>query len=293
MLKKLVFFLCMTFILFSLQSQAETDYRPYYKAGIEKTQVKQEMLLALMQFDLMDGIQEAFGYMLLDDIEEKGDFYKRMYRFDLRAAKFRKIAGIGMPGREKFSHEFELIVAEKHKLQLSARNMFKAYEKNKKIDRPTVIEFENSVDEVSSYFNTLVEDFVAKRDFTGNEIQKNLIILTFMRSDMLEAIEEAFAYIVLSDRSEKRDFEERVRDFENLAGKLSRSIKRLDNDTTQAYSKMIKTKDELLLSIKNLHDDFEKKGSVTKHDIRDVEDKVHKFKFAYVKLFHEYMDVLR
>ena len=110
-----------------------------------------------------------------------------------------------------------------------------------------------------------------------------------MRADMLEGVEEAFAYIILKDKIEKEDYAKKVKEFDVMADSFQKTGALKEDGLEKTYAAMQNTKAALVSSIDKLHSDFEKKGSVTKHEVREVEDALHRFDSAYFDLFDEYM----
>jgi len=53
-----------------------------------ETSVETAMVLIGMHADIMESIEEAFGYILLGDVEEKADFENKMADFNKCAEQF-------------------------------------------------------------------------------------------------------------------------------------------------------------------------------------------------------------
>jgi len=125
---------------------------------IEITEVRDDLIIIVdfqtpaliklneMKSTILEGIEEAFAYPLLDNIIEREEFYEKMDRFDLLAEEFSIIANMGEPGEETETELFHNIKSNKEMLVNSASQMFEDYENNGKIDISSVELFEEDID---------------------------------------------------------------------------------------------------------------------------------------------------
>ncbi len=112
--------------------------------------------LSTMKAKILEGIQEAFAYPLLDAQIEKDEFYEKMDEFDKAVDEFKVVAHIDRPGEKEESELFNKIVAVKKALVNSATRMFEGYERNGKVDLLAVEAFEKDIDSLIP----LIEQFV-------------------------------------------------------------------------------------------------------------------------------------
>ena len=50
------------------------------------------LMIGSMQADMLEGVEEAFGYLLLNSKLEKSEFFDKMRDFDAQAKEFKKLA---------------------------------------------------------------------------------------------------------------------------------------------------------------------------------------------------------
>ena len=267
----------------------------YYDNDTQKNAVKEELLLLLMQETLIEGIEEAFAYPILNDLEEKEDHLKTMKKFDKLAARFRIAASIGAPGNEVLSIDFENVIVAKYEMQLAAASMFSTFESTKELAPVNVEQFEDTVDSVIYLSDRLIEDFIFK-DMEGNILSDTkyaaLLHLVKMRITILKAIEEAFAYTLLNNIIEKDDFGDSLKEFDLLAGEYKK-LEYITLSESQAmadlYARMITAKERLAGTAKKMLDTFEMEGTVKPTEALEFENNIHEFTYVYNRLFDEFV----
>jgi len=122
-----------------------------------------------MKSVILEGIEEAFAYPLLDEIIEKEEFYEKMNRFDFLADEFLIIGHIEKSGKESETQLFQDIISNKEMLVNSANQMFEDYENNGKIDLSSVELFEEEIDTLLP----LIDEFIAIEIEEVNEAHRN------------------------------------------------------------------------------------------------------------------------
>ena len=94
--------------------------------------------LTQMKSQILEGIEEAFAYPLLNDPLEKAEFYEKLDQFDTFAAEFEEIALIGRRGQEEETELFNQIVTAKVALVIAAGSMFESYERDGTVNQSRV-----------------------------------------------------------------------------------------------------------------------------------------------------------
>ena len=102
--------------------------------------------LSDMKSHVLEGIEEAFAYPLLNDPHEKEEFYAKLDNFDTFVASFSEGPFSITRGQEE---EFELlnqIVSAKEALAIAAGNMFESYERDGTVNLSRVADFKKEID---------------------------------------------------------------------------------------------------------------------------------------------------
>jgi len=112
-----------------------------------------------IQSDLLEGVEEAFAYVILNDDNEKDEFYKKMSDFEKRVNVYIKFS----PNIEDNPEDVEetelldaIILAQKS-LVKSATVMFESHESGD-LDMATVLAFEKDIDEIVPLVDELIEE---------------------------------------------------------------------------------------------------------------------------------------
>jgi hypothetical protein len=112
--------------------------------------------LLLMKSDVLEGVEEAFGYLLLDEAEERADFFKKMDDFDQLAAKFKRMEFLNAAGREDTAVLFYELMAAKERLVVESLSMFVSFETGKMVPYLNVRRFEIAVDKLTLIYEQLL-----------------------------------------------------------------------------------------------------------------------------------------
>ncbi len=113
--------------------------------------------LTQMKSHILEGIEEAFAYPLLNDPLEKTEFYEKLDQFDTSVAEFEEIVHIGRLGQEEETELFNQIVTAKGALAIAADNMFESYERDGTVNRSRVADFENEIDTLIPLIDRFLE----------------------------------------------------------------------------------------------------------------------------------------
>jgi hypothetical protein len=206
-----------------------------------KEELRANLMLAAMQADLLEAIEEAFAYQLLNQLEEKYDFQHKMADFDSLAARFAKTGYLKMPGKGRMARDYPALISAVNDVRRAAEAMFAKYEAGGKADLAAVRIFEERVDKVTRLFDKLMEDTAhsdLKQAYAGNRKANQAIHLIRMQSKVLEAVENAMAAILLEDRQEEKDFYMLLKDFDRWSGEFQKKGL-LDSAIKKDYTAML------------------------------------------------------
>ena len=110
-----------------------------------------------IQSDLLEGVEEAFAYIILDDENEKNEFYHKMGDFENRVNSYilfdSKFDDDDVEERETL----DAISKAQTNLVASADIMFESFESGD-LDMNTVLAFEENIDKIVPLIDELIED---------------------------------------------------------------------------------------------------------------------------------------
>lgn len=110
-----------------------------------------------IQSDLLEGVEEAFAYIILDDENEKNEFYHKMGDFENRIDKY-VFFDIEFDDDDIEEHETLDAISKAHtNLVASADIMFESFESGD-LDMDTVLAFEENIDEIVPLIDELIEE---------------------------------------------------------------------------------------------------------------------------------------
>lgn len=256
-----------------------------------KQKLRANLMLAAMQADILEAIEEAFAYQLLNQPEEKTDFQRKMADFDSLAARFQKTGYLEMPGNERVAQDYPALLAAKKEMQQAAEVMFAKYESAGKADLPAVRIFEERVDKVTRLYDKLMEDTAhaeLKRAYAGNRQARQAIHLIRMQSKVLEAVEEAMASLLLNDRQEEKDFFMRLQDFDRWASEFQ-DKGLLDKGVGKKFSAMLAARQAMEAQAKKLFAMKRDQGKAWTQALTTFEEKVDHLTAKLDALLLDYM----
>lgn len=110
-----------------------------------------------IQSDLLEGVEEAFAYIILDDENEKNEFYHKMGDFKNRIDKY-IFFDIEFDDDDIEERETLDAISKAHtNLVASADIMFESFESGD-LDMDTVLAFEENIDEIVPLIDELIEE---------------------------------------------------------------------------------------------------------------------------------------
>lgn len=260
------------------------DSRSLRLQTLKRQETKEELVLVFMHESLMEGIQNALAYPLLNDIAKREECLISMMLFDELASNFRGINGLK---DERMKEEFHVLTAAKYRMMNSILNVFTTFETTQKVDPEDIRVLEDDIDIVTAHADKLMEIFFGeekKRKLNQNRHYLAALYVVMMRTDVSEAVEEAMAYLLLGDVEEQKDFKKKVRDFEHLAVEFKRLEKVGEGgseEVTELYEEMNLARKALVAAGDKMHKNFETDGKVSQDNIREFEKNTNKFTMGY------------
>ena len=110
-----------------------------------------------IQSDLLEGVEEAFAYIILDDENEKNEFYHKMGDFENRVDKY-ILFDIEFDDDDIEERETLDAISKAHtNLMTSADIMFESFESGD-LDMDTVLAFEENIDKIVPLIDELIEE---------------------------------------------------------------------------------------------------------------------------------------
>ncbi len=263
---------------------------PPVKANVS---VSSAVTLGKMHGAMMEAIEEALAYPLLNSTEEKSDFEAKSAEFDVLAVRFAREAELELPENADTKAQFDAILVKKAALVDAAGNFFAAYEKELIVTKDNATVFEEAIDGFTSdigpftkaYFNRVSED-----GFGDDEHARSALLLLTMHHDILEGVEEAFGYVLLGETEERDDFSMKMQDFDDAAHAFANTayIEKPQNaEILGAYTTMIEAKGTMQTAALVMFDEFEKTGRVTPGVAEAYEIEVDRLTTAYDTLLAE------
>jgi len=116
------------------------------------------LALLTMHHDILEGVEEAFGYVLLNDTMERDDFWMKMQEFDNAAAAFNQSAYLDRPGNSLKLIAFDSMVQAKQEMQTAAATMFIQYENTGTVSAGVAEAFESKVDLLTAEYDNLLAE---------------------------------------------------------------------------------------------------------------------------------------
>jgi len=110
-----------------------------------------------IQSDLLEGVEEAFAYIILNDENEKDEFYQKMNDFIIHVENFIIINPEFDDMDEEETETLDAIITAQTKLVASADIMFESFESGD-LDMNTVLAFEENIDKIVPLIDELIED---------------------------------------------------------------------------------------------------------------------------------------
>jgi hypothetical protein len=249
--------------------------------------------LVKMHGAMMEAIEEALAYPLLNNTEEKSDFEAKSAEFDILATQFVREAELDKPENADTKAQFDVILVKKAALVDAAGNFFTAYENELIVTKDNVTVFEEAIDGFTSDFGPFTKayfDSVSVEDFGDEDHARSALLLLAMHHDIIEGVEEAFGYVLLGDTEERADFSLKMQDFDDAAHAFANTayIEKPENaEILGAYTTMIEAKGAMQTAALVMFDEYEKTGRVTPGVAEAYEIEVDRLTTAYDALLAE------
>lgn len=110
-----------------------------------------------IQSDLLEGVEEAFAYIILDDKNEKIEFYQKMADFEDRVDNYITFdLEFDDTDVEENKELMKIIIAQAN-LVASADAMFESFESGE-LDLDTVLAFEKNIDKIVPLIDELIDE---------------------------------------------------------------------------------------------------------------------------------------
>lgn len=254
------------------------------KAAEKAAFVKKHVLVFAMQADLMEAIQEAFAYQLLNQSKERDEFFAKIKDFDSLAGKLKPLikdkALLGDLGK---------LVEAKNAMVKAAEDMFKKYAANNKPDAAAVKAFEAKVDALTKLYDKVEDDLGKKAEKAGvltSQFAETGWHVHRAHADVFEAVEEAMAYPLIGDEAEKKDFFKKMKDFDDIAKHLANDPDHLkyDKPKLELLKKVIAFKGKLQTAAETMFKDYKTKKALVPDDVMKFETVVDEMTAACEKL---------
>ena len=268
---------------------------PAVTASPEPTGVPVDSAITLgrMHGIMMEAIEEALAYPVLNETEEKSDFETKLAEFNVLADRFAVEAGLDEPGNAATKEAFDSVLARHGELLMASEDFFASYETEWTVRQEDVTAFEYSIDAFTSEFGPFTKnyfDMVSEADLGDEDHARSALALLSMHRDIMEGIEEAFGYVLLGDTVEKEDFYQKMQDFEVAGSALVESAYLAQPENSEmlnSYMTMMDAKDRMEVAASNMFEEYEQTGSVSAEIAMAFETAVDSLTTAYDNLLEE------
>jgi hypothetical protein len=268
---------------------------PAVTASPEPTGVPVDSAITLgrMHGVMMEAIEEALAYPVLNETEEKSDFETKIAEFNVLADRFAVEAGLDEPGNAGTKEAFDSVLARHGELVVAADTFFAAYETEWTVRTEDVTAFEESIDAFTSEFGPFTKNYfdrVSEADLGDEDHARSALALLSMHRDIMEGIEEAFGYVLLGDTVEKEDFFQKMQDFEVAGSAFVESAYLAQPENSEilnSYMTMMDAKDRMQLAASDMFDEYETTGAVSAEIAIAFETEVDSLTTAYDTLLEE------
>ena len=122
----------------------------------DKSHEKAVMTLFAMHHDILECIEESFGYLLLGDAEEVEDFSKKLADFREKAREFSAAEYLSKPENAAKRSLFNDMIQSLDGMETAARKMFAGYKSQGAIPMDDVAAYEKTVDALTANYEKLL-----------------------------------------------------------------------------------------------------------------------------------------
>lgn len=254
--------------------------------------------LGLMHADMMEAIEEALAYPVLNNPEEKSDFEANVADFDKLAKQFEIEAGLDKPENAETKAAYDAILVKKAALVTAAEKFFASYEADGAVNTDDLVAFEESVDDFTSAFGPFTKsyfDSVSESEFGDDGHARAALDLLSMHRDLLEGVEEAFGYVLLGETVEKDDFSQMMQAFDDAGNDFVETgyLDQSGNEAAlEAYTTMMEAKEQMQTAASAMFAEYEDTGAVSEDTANAFEVEVDKTTTAFDALLEEVLKEL-
>lgn len=254
--------------------------------------------LGQMHADMMEAIEEALAYPVLDEPEEKADFEKKVAEFDELAARFEVEAGLDKEENAATKAEFDAILVKKAALVAAAEKYFASYEAGKAVNMDDVSAFEAAIDDFTGDFGPFTKkyfDSVSEADFGDDGHARAALDLLSMHRDLLEGVEEAFGYVLLGETEEMDDFWQKMQEFDDAGNDFVAGayLDKPGNEAKlEAYTTMMEAKEQMETAASAMFAEKQDTDAVSVDTANAFEVEVDKLTTAFDALMEEILKEL-
>jgi hypothetical protein len=287
-----VVFVLACLVVFSLGLSQALASNHMKNAG--QAELRVGLMIGSMQADMLEGVEEAFAYLLLDSKLEKSEFFDKMRDLDAQARKFKKLAKQHSAGKN-ILELFGGVQAARVKLEKAANRMFASFEKTGAPVQTDIMMFEDAVDQLTGLWETLMQAGVSeslRKRFIDDKQAASSMHLHHMHAALLEAVEEAFAYLLLNEPVERADFVKNMKDFNRLAAEfkaMGHLYKPGNERHAVQFHKMMAAKEMVSASAQAMFWDFTREGTPDHEDLLEFEHAVDAFGVSFEQLLEDYI----
>ena len=113
--------------------------------------------LLSMHKDLLNGVEESFGAVVLNDAGEQADFEESMSAFSSAAAAFEKDDYLSMDANSQIAQEYDAMMTAFSDYETAADNFLNAFDANGTVTSEEINAYEKAIDALTGAFDTLLE----------------------------------------------------------------------------------------------------------------------------------------
>lgn len=252
------------------------------------------MLLARMEAELLEGVEEAMAYCLMEEEEEKEDHLLMMSEFDGHVDMFNEMVDLDLPEHEGLKEPFTEMLDAKDEMAEAALELFASVEARGKVSPSDVRAFEHEVDNVTELYDSFMERFLEKHYKEHLIKEKDTVAavrLARMQSDLLEAVEELFGHFLLNDAVERQEFFAKLADFDAQAAafeELEYIGEPGSEEITAPYGRVMSSKKDFEIAALKLLTDFGTTRTLKEERVETLERAIDRLTGDYDALLKEF-----
>ncbi|MBN1431825.1 MAG: hypothetical protein JW931_03540 [Methanomicrobiaceae archaeon] len=118
--------------------------------------------LLKMHRDMLEAVEESFGYIALGEEEEKNDYYTTMSNFKIAATEFENSFLKENPDETEITEKYQKVISAANAYEAAAEVIFEDYESDGKIAFEDFETYEIAIDEMTTAFDELMGTVLGK-----------------------------------------------------------------------------------------------------------------------------------